>query len=127
MGGQNGQTPQQASGQGTPQAGQQAGQAGQVGQVGQMTSQMGLPGAAQGSPSVNQLVTDYKQAEQSGAQLKDDTKQMVKTTLQGAGVDPAQVMGQQDQGKDATANQLNGMMEQFKNLTGGGAGACPFS
>ncbi|MHC9539789.1 MAG: hypothetical protein AB9903_09720 [Vulcanimicrobiota bacterium] len=124
MGGQNGQAPQQASGLGTAQAVQQAGQ---VGQIGQMTSQMGQPGAAQGNSSVNQLITDYKQAEQSGTQLKDDTKQMVKTTLQGAGIDPAQVMGQQDQSKDATANQLNGMMDQFKNLAGGGAGACPFS
>ena len=85
MGGQNGQAPQQASGLGAAQAVQQPGQ---VGQIGQMTSQMGQPGAAQGNSSVNQLVTDYKQAEQSGAQLKDDTKQMVKTTLQGAGIGP---------------------------------------
>jgi len=103
----------------------------QIGMPGQMTSQVGQvgqPGAVQGSSSIQQLVTDYKQAEQSGTQLQDDTKQMVKTTLQGAGIDPAQVMGQQDQNKDATtANQLSGMMDQFKNLTGGGAGACPFS
>jgi len=114
MGGQNAQAPQQACPFG------QTAQAGQAGQAGQMTSQIGQPGAVQGSSSVQQLITDYKQAEQSGAQLKDDTKQMVKTTLQAAGIDPTQVMGQQEQSKDATANQLNGMMDQFKNLTGGG-------
>ncbi len=78
----------------------------------------GQQGAGQGG-SVNQLVTDYKQAEQSGAQLQDQTKQMVGQTLQGAGLNPGAVLGQDGQGgQDNTQNQLNGLMAQFQNMTG---------
>jgi hypothetical protein len=75
----------------------------------------GTTGAA--GSSVQQLVTDYKQAEQSGTQLQDQTKQLVNTTLQGAGLNPGAVLGT-DQTQNNTQNQVAGLMNQYQNLTG---------
>jgi len=75
---------------------------------------IGQGGAGQGSAAVNQLVTDYKQAKQSGAQLQDQTKQLVQTTLQGAGLNPGQVLGEQNQQGQQQAGMVNplGQMNQ---------------
>ena len=63
---------------------------------------------------MNQLVTDYKQAKNSGTQLQDQTKQLVQTTLQGAGLNPGQVLGEQNQQGQQQAGMVNplGQMNQ---------------
>jgi hypothetical protein len=86
------------------------------------TGQTGQVGQGQGG-AIQNLVTDYQQAKNSGTPLQTTTEQAVQQTLMGSGINPQQILGQgQQQGQQdpmgQMMNQLDGMMQQFNNYTG---------
>ena len=62
-----------------------------------------------GSGAVQKLSNDYKKAMTSSTQLKPETEELVNTAFSMAGIDPAQLLGQQN-------GQQNGIGGNFANL-----------
>jgi len=122
MGGPQAQGPQAVQGVGATQGAQNMGMGGQVasGPQAAQQGQQGQQGQATGSPAVQDLMQTYQGYKQQEVQLQPQTEQLVQKTLMGAGVQLPQTGQQQGgQGNDQMVNQLNGMMDQFNNLTGG--------